>query len=115
MRRARSDESRHVHFGLVHVRHAFAHDESLYGRLEAAVRRRAASLANVGGAPEPLQDGLTVLAAGSTDSNAIARGHEAFRELLHTMHTSRVKRLEHAGFTSEQAQTLSDLHTPNFM
>jgi TusA-related sulfurtransferase len=115
VRRARGDEARHVHFGLVHVRHALSHDATLYGRLEAAVRRRAATLSNVGGAPEPLQDGLTVLAAGSTSAPAIARGHDAFRELLHTMHESRVKRLEHAGFTPEQAQTLSDLHTPNFM
>lgn len=115
VRRARGDEARHVHFGLVHVRHALAHDQSLFGRLEAAVRRRAASMAGAGGVPEPLQDGLTVLAAGSANSSAIARGHEAFRELLHTMHESRVKRLEHAGFTSEQAQRLSDLHTPNFM
>ena len=53
--------------------------------------------------------------AGSTDSRAISRGHEAFRELLHTMHESRIRRLEHAGFTTEQAQLLSDLHTPNFM
>jgi hypothetical protein len=113
--RARNDEARHVHFGLVHVRHALAHDETLYARLEAAVRKRASTLSNVGGAPEPLQDGLTVLAAGSTDSKAIAAGHEAFRELLHTMHDSRVKRLEHAGFTAEEAQRLSDLHTPNFM
>ena len=115
VRRARNDEARHVHFGLVHVRHALAHDDKLYSRLEAAVRRRAATLSNVGGAPEPLQDGLTILAAGSTDSKAVARGHESFRELLHTMHLSRVKRLEHAGFTVEQAQLLSDLHTPNFM
>ena len=115
VRRARGDEARHVHFGLVHVRHALEHDETLYKRLETAVRKRAVSLSNVGGAPEPLQDGLTVLAAGNTDSKAIARGHEAFRELLHTMHENRVKRLEHAGFTSQQAQTLSDLHTPNFM
>jgi len=115
VRRARSDEARHVHFGLVHVRHALAHDETLYPRLENAVRKRAATLSSVGGAPEPLQDGLTVLAAGSTDSKAIARGHDAFRGLLETMHTSRVRRLEHAGFTSDQARTLSDLHTPNFM
>lgn len=115
VRRARSDEARHVHFGLVHVRHALAHDASLFGRLEAAVRRRASSLAGAGGVPEPLQDGLTVLAAGNTSSSAIARGHDAFRALLHTMHESRVKRLEHAGFTAEQAQLLSDLHTPNFM
>ena len=115
VRRARNDEARHVHFGMVHVRHALAGEETLYDRLEAAVRKRAVRLSNVGGAPEPLQDGLTVLAAGGTDSKSIARGHDAFRELLHTMHGNRVKRLEHAGFTAEQAKHLSDLHTPNFM
>jgi TusA-related sulfurtransferase len=115
VRRARADETRHVHFGLVHVRHALAHDASLFSRLEAAVRRRAATLSGVGGVPAPLQDGLTILAAGSAAPQAVAQGHEAFRELMHVMHNNRVKRLEHAGFTAEQAQTLSDLHTPNFM
>jgi hypothetical protein len=55
------------------------------------------------------------LAAGDTSPSAVARGHDAFRELLADMHEGRVKRLLHAGFTSKQAQTLSDLHTPNFM
>ena len=115
VRRARADESRHVHFGLAHVRHALAQDASLYGRLEAAVRRRAATLHGVGGVPAPLQDALTVLAARGTEARAVARGHEAFRTLLETMHEDRMRRLRHAGFTAEQAQVLSDLHTPNFM
>lgn len=115
VRRARNDESRHVHFGLAHVCHALAHDPGLYGRLEAAVRRRAATLGGLGGVPEQLQDALTVLAAGGDEPKSIRRGHEAFRELLHMMHRSRIKRLERAGFTHEQAETLSALHTPNFM
>jgi TusA-related sulfurtransferase len=114
-RRARLDEARHVHFGLAHVRHALAHDPALYGRLEAAVRRRAATLHNAGGVPAQLQDALTILAAQDTSPAAVRRGHEAFRELLDTMHDQRVKRLLNAGFTPEQAQTISDLHTPNFM
>jgi hypothetical protein len=114
-RRARTDEARHVHFGLAHVRWALSHDVGLYARLEASVRRRAATLAGVGGVPAPLQDALTVLAARGTDPRAIARGHEAFRELLATMHANRLKRLEHAGFSPEQAETISSLHTPNFM
>ncbi len=114
-RRARLDEARHVHFGLAHTRHALAHDPALYGRLEAAVRRRAATLHNAGGVPAALQDALTILAAGDTAPSAVGRGHEAFRELLDTMHEQRVKRLLNAGFTPEQAQTISDLHTPNFM
>jgi hypothetical protein len=115
VRRARLDEARHVHFGLAHVGHALGRDPSLYGRLEAAVRRRAATLAGVGGVPAPLQDALTILAAGGDEPRAVARGHEAFRALLDTMHESRIKRLQKAGFSSEQAHTLSDLHTPNFM
>jgi TusA-related sulfurtransferase len=114
-RRARSDESRHVHFGLAHVRWALAHDETLYARLEGSVRRRAAKLAGVGGVPAPLQDSLNLLAAGSDEPRAVARGHEAFRGLLETMHVNRLKRLEHAGFEPEQAEMISKLHTPNFM
>lgn len=114
-RRARNDESRHVHFGLAHVRWGLANDPNLYGRLEAAVRWRAAALHDVGGVPTPLQDALTTLAAGGTEPGAIARGHEKFRNLLETMYLSRIRRLEHAGFTPEQAEVISQLHTPNFM
>ncbi len=115
VRRAGNDEARHVHFGLVHVRHALANDPGLYQRLESAVRRRAAVMAASSGVPEPLHDGLTVLAAGSMQPRAIARGHDDFRQLLEDMHNNRMKRLEHAGFTPAQAKTLSELHTPNFM
>jgi hypothetical protein len=112
--KARADETRHVHFGLAHVRHALAHDDGLYARLEAAVRRRSATMGEAG-VPASLQDALTVLAARGTEPPAIARGHAAFRDLLEAMAENRVKRLVHAGFTPTQAQTLSDLHTPNFM
>ncbi len=72
-------------------------------------------MANTGGVPEPLQDRLTILAAESTTARDIARGHVDFCQLLDTMHTNRIKRLEHGGFTTEQANGLSELHTPNFM
>jgi TusA-related sulfurtransferase len=114
-RRARVDETRHVHFGLAHVRHALAHDPTLYGRLEGAVRRRAAALHGTGGVPAAVQDALTILAARGVDPPSVARGHEHFRELLHSMNENRIKRLETAGFTADQAITISDLHTPNFM
>jgi hypothetical protein len=114
-RRARADESRHVHFGVTHIRHALGCDAALARRLEQTVRRRAATLHGVAGVPAPIQDALTILAAGSDAPAAVARGHEAFRELLTEMHEGRLKRLVHAGFTPEQAQLLSELHTPNFM
>lgn len=114
-RRARVDEARHVHFGLAHVRHALAQDPTCASRLEGAVRRRAASLADLAGVPAAVQDALTILAAGSTTPVAVARGQEAYRHLLETMHEGRRRRLEHAGFSATQAEILSTLHTPNFM
>jgi TusA-related sulfurtransferase len=115
VRRARADETRHVHFGMSHVKHALKHDATMYQRLEAAVRKRSATLAGVGKVPAAVQDSLTILAAGGTHPEAVAKGHQAFRDLLEVMHENRVKRLLTAGFSAEQAQTLSDLHTPNFM
>lgn len=113
--RTRADETRHVHFGMAHVKHALAHDATLYARLEAAVRRRAATLADVGGVPAPLADALVVYAAGGTSPRRVRAGHAAFRDLLEVMHENRVRRLRSAGFSDEQAQRLSDLHSPNFM
>ncbi len=114
-RRAKNDETRHVHFGLAHVRHGLASDSSLYDRLEDTVRRRSATLHGAGGVPAPLQDALTILAAGGSEPRSVESGHARYRELLETMHLNRIKRLEHSGFTPVQAETLSRLHTPNFM
>ena len=114
-RRTRADEARHVHFGIAHVRHALATDPSAAGRLETAVWRRAAALHGIDGVPAPVQDALTILAAGGDEPSRVARGHEAFQQLLVDMHEGRLKRLAHAGFTPAQAQLLSELHTPNFM
>jgi hypothetical protein len=114
-RRARVDETRHVHFGLAHVRHALAADPAVADRLVAAVRRRAATVHAAGGMPARVVDALTILAARGDDPPSVARGHEAFRALLEAMHEGRKKRLAHAGFTAETASLLSELHTPSFM
>lgn len=114
-KRARTDEARHVHFGIAHVRHALAADPTLFARLEAAVRRRAASLPASGAVPSAIQDALTIYAARGDDPPSVARGHEAFRALVDEMFAARVTRIETAGFTHEQAVALSGLHTPNFM
>ena len=74
LRRARADESRHVHFGLAHVRRAMEGDPQLCGRLERAVARRAATLHGIDGVPPPVQDALVVFAAGSAAPGPLARG-----------------------------------------
>ena len=62
-----------------------------------------------------LDDALTILAAGGTAPDAVARGHRAFRELLEQMNEARISRLVTAGLSAERAARLSALHTPNFM
>jgi len=61
------------------------------------------------------EQGLQALDRETKAQSDLADQHEAFRELLDTMHLSRIKRLLHAGFTPDQAETISALHTPNFM
>ena len=56
-----------------------------------------------------------MLAAGSPDPAAVARGHAAFRDLLDDMRDGRSKRLHSAGFSPDEARRISDLHTPSFM
>jgi hypothetical protein len=87
----------------------------LAARLEAVVRRRSASVPASDGVPAPIQDALTILAARGDDPPGVARGHQAFRALLAEMHAGRLKRLLHAGFSADEAERISSLHTPNFM
>ena len=79
------------------------------------MRGRAAALHGSGGVPPIIQDALTILAAGGVEPANVRRGHESFRELLYLMNENRIKRLETAGFTPEEARAISDLHTANFM
>ena len=113
--KSKRDETRHVHFGMAHVRKAIKEDPSLKATLRAAVEKRAASLASLSGAPEALQDALTLLAAKSQDPEAIRNGAEQYRKLLETMELNRVKRLQSVGFSESEAKEISSLHTPNFM
>ena len=115
--RARADETRHVHFGLAHVRHALEHDPA---RLRPPRGRRAAPRrddARRGEAcPRPLQDALTVLAARGTSPAAIrTRPRRLPRAARHDGGEPREAPRRTRGSRREQARTLSDLHTPNFM
>lgn len=115
VRRARIDETRHVHFGVAHTRAFLAAREGNAGELIAATRARAGTLAAVTSVSRPVLDALTVLAAGSLEPAAIGAGVAAVRSLHEVMHANRVKRLVASGFSPELADELSALHTHNFM
>jgi TusA-related sulfurtransferase len=114
-RRARADESRHVHFGMAHVRYYLGQDSGHYEELRAAVRQRAAVMSTVTEVNPRVQEALAILAAGGIEADRLAEGSRCVGVLMEQMHAHRLQRLQSAGFTPEQADEMSRLHTPNFM
>ncbi len=115
VRRARIDETRHVHFGVAHVRHYLKADPANARKLIEASHARAAVMESVAGINPMVQEALAILAGGGIEPDQVQVGLARVRLLMKTMHENRIKRLVTAGFTPEQAQELSELHTPNFM
>jgi len=114
-RLAAQDEARHVAFGLAHLARHVEHEPSLRARLATAVDRRHRALAHTAGLNDDVFDALVLIAAGGYEPAALRRGHAAVVALTVEMDTGRRARLERLGFTSDEAATLSSLHTRNFM
>ena len=115
MRLVIQDESRHVAFGISHLARQLAHDPAQRSRLTSAVRRRSEHLRQGSGMNQVVLDALVLLVAGELSPSAIARGHEQLHHLRINMDTGRRARLGQLGFSTEEAASLSALHTPNFM
>lgn len=114
-RRARVDETRHVHFGMAHMRYYLAQDPSHYDHLLRAVRERAQFMSSVTELSPRVKEALAILAAGGLDPERLPQGLARVRELMAEMHEHRLRRLLAAGFTPGQAEEISACHTPNFM
>lgn len=114
-RRARLDESRHVHFGIAHVRHAVGSDQTAAHALAAAVSSRAEFLKSISGVGALVEESLVIYSGGGMTPSELRAGSRRVAELYRSMHSSRVKRLAAVGFDISQADHLSQLHTPNFM
>ncbi|MFC0506717.1 ferritin-like domain-containing protein [Micromonospora costi] len=114
-RLAARDEARHVAFGVAHTAHVVRADPGFLSRLRTAVERRHAALADTAGLNKQVFDALVILAAGSWEPAAIARGWQEVLRLQETMDSGRRRRLEYIGFPADEAAALSALHTRNFM
>ena len=88
-RLALRDEARHVAFGVAHTAHLTRADPSYLGTLRLAVERRHAALLDTAGLNAEVFDALVLLAAGSWQPAAIARGWRAVRELRQRMDEGR--------------------------
>jgi hypothetical protein len=114
-RLALQDEARHVAFGVAHTAQAARSDASYLARLRASIERRHRTLLDTAGLNTRVFDALVVLAAGSWEPAAIARGWAAVQQLQAVMDDGRRRRLVHIGFPADEAAELSALHTRNFM
>jgi hypothetical protein len=114
-RRARLDESRHVHFGIAHARYTLEADQTAIHRFTSAVRSRAEFLKSVSGIGALIEEALIIYAGGGIAPSALRRGTKLVTGLYETMHINRMKQLANIGFDLNSAQEMSSLHTPNFM
>ncbi|HEX9961313.1 MAG TPA: ferritin-like domain-containing protein, partial [Pyrinomonadaceae bacterium] len=112
---AAQDEARHVAFGMGHLQYQISLDPTVRERLAAAVRRRFDALAQTTGLNEEVFDSLVLLAAKEWTPEAVSEGFGKVRQLKDEMNQSRKARLQKLGFTDEEAESLSSLHTRNFM
>lgn len=109
------DEARHVAFGLAHLARHAGQDPGLRARMRTAIHRRHDMLAHTAGLNEEVFDALILLAAGSWAPDAIRQGWDAVQELEREMDAGRRRHLRRLGFDEAEAESLSALHTKNFM
>jgi hypothetical protein len=111
----RNDEARHVAFAVAHLERHVRTDAGLRSRLARAVEERHRALQSTAGLNEDVFDALVLLAAGATTRGRIATGWARVQDLQQDMAEARQARLARLGFTTGEAETLSSLHTRNFM
>ncbi len=109
------DENRHVAFGMSHLLYQLEKEPELRVKLSAAVVNRHEHLAQTSGLNSEVFDALILLAAGEFTPTAIAQGYKRVQNLLQEMADGRRLRLTRLGFSSKEADYLSNLHTRNFM
>jgi hypothetical protein len=112
---AAQDEARHVAFAIAHLTRHAAHDAAVLGRLRSAAERRHTTLQHSAGLNEDVFDALCILAAGSLEPAALANGHQAVMALNAEMDQHRQRRLARIGFSAAEAESISAMHTRNFM
>jgi TusA-related sulfurtransferase len=115
VRRARVDETRHVHFAMAHIKYFLSHTPSESTKLVAALEERARVLQNVTSLNELVMNALTILAGGGVSPTQVRAGAARVHAMLQQMDENRRKRLMSIGFSATEATQISALHTPNFM
>jgi hypothetical protein len=114
-RLAAQDETRHVAFGVAHLRESVERDPGMLSRLASSVHARHDALAQTAGLNEEVFDALVLLAAGGWAPAELREGSRRVRDLVREMDQGRRAQLRRIGFDGRDAADLSGLHTRNFM
>jgi hypothetical protein len=109
------DEARHVAFGMAHLEYRLGVEPDYLSTLRAAVIGRHDALSTTAGLNEEVFDALVLLAAGALDHESIRSGFARVQALKRDMAAGRKARLTKLGFPAAEADSLSALHTRNFM
>ncbi len=112
---ARQDEARHVAYGIAHVRQQLQQEPGRIESLFETVEQRRHFVEAASGGNMHTMEALAILAGGGRKPELLQKGFEAVKDLQAKMHENRVKRLINIGLTLQQAEKMSNLHTPNFM
>lgn len=109
LRLVRIDESRHVAYGMNHVKQVLKYNPKKVSILKEAVFKRKEYLDELNGESTLLIESMAFLAGGGTSYNQYRRGMELIGELKEKMHANRVQRLVDIGIDEDLA-VLSLIH-----
>jgi hypothetical protein len=112
-RLARQDEARHVAFALAHLERHARLEPGLRARPARAVERRYDALRTTAGLSDEVFDALVLLVAGFPTPEAVARAGRRCSACNTTWRKGVAA--AYRGFSTSEAETISALHTRNFM
>lgn len=112
---AKADETRHVAYGMAHIKNAIAANPHKIEVLKDAVFSRKNYLDELSGESTLLIEALAIYAGGDDSVAAFKRGFEMVENLKAKMQVNRTQRLIACGIDEDLAHEMSKAHTPNFM
>ena len=115
LRLVRIDESRHVAYGMNHIKQVLKYNPKKVNILKEAVFKRKEYLDELNGESTLLIESMAFLAGGGTSYSQYKTGMDLITELKEKMHINRVQRLVDVGIDEDLAVDISKRHTPNFM
>ena len=111
----RQDESRHVAYGMAHLKSVLEQNPKKINILKDTAFKRKEFMDELNGESTLLLEAMATLVAGDCSISNYKKGYDAVVDLKEKMDKNRVKRLIDIGIDEDLAVDISKVHTPNFM